>query len=34
LRRYLDLYNQMTKAIESYVTDVKSQDFPNANEQY
>ncbi len=34
LRRYLDLYDQMTKAIGNYVTDVKSQDFPNANEQY
>ena len=34
LRRYLDLYDQMTKAIGQYVTDVKSQDFPNANEQY
>jgi 3-methyl-2-oxobutanoate hydroxymethyltransferase len=34
LRRYLDLYDQMTKAIGNYVADVKSQDFPNANEQY
>ncbi|TAF10789.1 MAG: 3-methyl-2-oxobutanoate hydroxymethyltransferase [Flavobacteriia bacterium] len=34
LRRYLDLYNQMTKAIGQYVTDVKSEDFPNSNEQY
>ena len=34
LRRYLDLYEQMTQAIGQYVTDVKSQDFPNANEQY
>jgi len=34
LRRYLDLYEQMTKAIGNYVTDVKSQDFPNENEQY
>ncbi len=34
LRRYLNLYEQMTKAIGQYVTDVKSQDFPNANEQY
>lgn len=34
LRRYLDLYEQMTKAIGQYVTDVKSKDFPNANEQY
>ncbi|MBE9577283.1 MULTISPECIES: 3-methyl-2-oxobutanoate hydroxymethyltransferase [Flavobacterium] len=34
LRRYLNLYEQMTQAIGQYVTDVKSQDFPNANEQY
>lgn len=34
LRRYLDLYNQMTKAIENYVADVKSSDFPNEKEQY
>jgi len=34
LRRYLDLYEQMTKAIGNYVTDVKSSDFPNKNEQY
>ena len=34
LRRYLDLYEQMTKAIGNYVADVKSSDFPNANEQY
>lgn len=32
LRRYLNLYEQMTTAISSYVNDVKSQDFPNANE--
>ncbi len=34
LRRYLNLYEQMTKAIGNYVADVKSSDFPNANEQY
>nr|WP_315140874.1 3-methyl-2-oxobutanoate hydroxymethyltransferase [uncultured Flavobacterium sp.] len=34
LRRYLNLYEQMTTAISGYVSDVKSQDFPNANEQY
>lgn len=34
LRRYLNLYEQMTQAIGQYVTDVKSHDFPNANEQY
>ena len=34
LRRYLNLYEQMTTAISSYVNDVKSQDFTTANEQY
>ncbi len=34
LRRYLNLYDQMTKAIGNYVADVKSKDFPNKNEQY
>ena len=34
LRRYLNLYEQMTQAIGQYVKDVKSQDFPNVNEQY
>ena len=34
LRRYLNLYEQMTNALNKYVADVKSQDFPNANEQY
>ena len=34
LRRYLNLYDQMTTAINQYVKDVKSKDFPNENEQY
>ena len=34
LRRYLDLYDQMTAAIGNYVADVKSTDFPNEKEQY
>ena len=34
LRRYLDLYADMTSAFEQYVKDVKSKDFPNENEQY
>lgn len=34
LRRYLNLYDQMTSAIGQYVNDVKSKDFPNSNEQY
>lgn len=34
LRRYMNLYEEMTSAISQYVEDVKSSDFPNANEQY
>ena len=34
LRRYLDLHTQMTGAFEQYITDVKSLDFPNDDEQY
>jgi 3-methyl-2-oxobutanoate hydroxymethyltransferase len=34
LRRYMNLFEEMTKAIGQYVADVKSVDFPNANEQY
>lgn len=34
LRRYLDLYSEMTTAFEKYISDVKSGDFPNQQEQY
>ena len=34
LRRYMNLYADMTMAIGQYVTDVKSKDFPNSKEQY
>lgn len=34
LRRYLDLYTEMTNAFQQYSADVKSGDFPNENEQY
>lgn len=34
LRRYMNLYEDMTTAISQYVDDVKSTDFPNDNEQY
>ena len=34
LRRYLDLYTEMTGAFQNYITDVKSGDFPNEKEQY
>ncbi|NRB59127.1 MAG: 3-methyl-2-oxobutanoate hydroxymethyltransferase [Winogradskyella sp.] len=34
LRRYMNLYEEMTEAIGQYVSDVKSVDFPNEKEQY
>jgi len=34
LRRYLDLYTEMTGAFHQYIKDVKSSDFPNEKEQY
>ena len=34
LRRYLDLYSEMTGAFQNYIADVKSQDFPSEKEQY
>ncbi len=34
LRRYLDLYTGITDATKQYISDVKSKDFPNENEQY
>lgn len=34
LRRYLDMGDQMQKAVENYVSDVRSGDFPNEKEQY
>lgn len=34
LRRYLDLYTEMTTAFNQYIDDVKSGDFPDENEQY
>lgn len=34
LRRYLDLYSEMTKAFEQYRDDVKSKSFPSDEEQY
>jgi 3-methyl-2-oxobutanoate hydroxymethyltransferase len=34
LRRYMNLYDDMTSAITQYVDDVKTVDFPNENEQY
>jgi 3-methyl-2-oxobutanoate hydroxymethyltransferase len=34
LRRYMNLYDDMTASIGKYVGDVKSADFPNEKEQY
>ena len=34
LRRYLDLYTEMGNAFKSYISDVKSKDFANKEEQY
>ncbi len=34
LRRYMNLYEDMGNAIASYVSDVKSKDFPSDEEQY
>ena len=34
LRRYLDMGEQMKRAIGNYVQDVRSRDFPNEEEQY
>lgn len=34
LRRYMNLYEDMTKAIGQYAADVKSKDFPSESEQY
>ncbi|MBN8837818.1 MAG: 3-methyl-2-oxobutanoate hydroxymethyltransferase [Sphingobacteriia bacterium] len=34
LRQYLNLYDQIKNAVNQYVQDVKSGDFPNENESY
>ena len=34
LRRYSNLGDQMLDAIENYVSDVRSRDFPSKDEQY
>ncbi len=34
LRRYLNLFEDIKGAVENYIQDVKSKDFPNSNEQY
>ncbi len=34
LRQYLNLHEEITGAVQKYIGDIKSKDFPNANEQY
>lgn len=34
LRKYLNLYEQVTGAVQQYISDVKRSDFPNESEQY
>ncbi len=34
LRRYLNLFDTIKEAVEGYIKDVKSRDFPNEKEQY
>jgi 3-methyl-2-oxobutanoate hydroxymethyltransferase len=34
LRQYLNLHEQITGAVQHYIRDVKSSDFPNEQEQY
>ncbi len=34
LRRYLNLYDEIQNAVNRYVNDVKSEDFPNDSESY
>ena len=34
LRQYLNLYEDISGAVKSYIDDVKAKDFPNEKEQY
>jgi 3-methyl-2-oxobutanoate hydroxymethyltransferase len=34
LRRYLDLHQQITTAVQQYIRDVKAKEFPGEHEQY
>ncbi len=34
LRQYLNMHEQITGAVQQYITDVKSSDFPNEQESY
>lgn len=34
LRTYLNLHEEVTGAVQKYISDIKTKDFPNENEQY
>ena len=34
LRRYASLAEEITRAVQEYIEDVKTQDFPNEKESY
>ena len=34
LRTYLNLHDQVTQAVQHYISDIKSNNFPNEKEQY
>ena len=34
LRQYLNIHEQATQAVQQYISDVKSKDFPSESEQY
>lgn len=34
LRQYMNLNDSITSSVKQYISDIKSQDFPNQNEQY
>ena len=34
LRQYLNVHEQATKAVQQYINDVKSREFPNNSEEY
>ena len=34
LRQYLNIHDQASQAVQKFVSDVKSRDFPNEHEQY
>jgi len=34
LRQYLNMHEQITSAVQQYITDVKANSFPNESESY